>query len=184
MKTSQSITNIAVALLKAQKVMGGAKKGATNPYFKSKYADLGSVLEACKEPLNENGVVILQPHVTENSDYVETILLHESGEWISSSTRIVCAKVNDPQALGSAISYARRYGLQSLLSMPAEDSDAEGAMDRSSSKTAINVTLTSNAPVALVPNTTVTPADATETKKTTSFRKPPKPVVVADEGFG
>lgn len=133
MKTSESIKNIAAALLKAQRLMGGAKKGSSNPYFKSKYADLGSVLEACKELLNDAGVIILQPHITtEQGKFVETTLMHESGEWISSSTEIVCAKANDPQAQGSAITYARRYGLQSLLSMPAEDDDGESAMDRGS----------------------------------------------------
>lgn len=127
MKTSESVKNIVPALLKAQKLMGGAKKGASNPYFKSKYADLGAVLEACKELLNDHGVVIMQPH---SQHTVETVLWHESGEFISSETPVVCAKQNDPQALGSAITYARRYGLQSLLSMPAEDDDGESAMAR------------------------------------------------------
>jgi hypothetical protein len=127
MKSSTSIGKIAPALLKAQSLMGAALKGSKNPYFKSNYADLGAVLEACKELLNANGVVILQPHV---GHIVETILLHESGEWLSSETAIVAAKENDPQAYGSAITYARRYGLQSFLSMPAEDDDGERAMAR------------------------------------------------------
>lgn len=137
MKRSDSIVKIAAALLKAQKDMGGASKGAANPYFKSKYADYGSVLEACKDLLNANGIVILQPHAAiadsatgTSRNYVETTLIHESGEFISSQTEVICAKQNDPQALGSAITYARRYGLQSLLAMPAEDDDGEGAMNR------------------------------------------------------
>lgn len=131
MKRSESVVKIASALLKAQKLMGGATKGAANPYFKSKYADYGAVLEACKDLLNENGVVILQPHVSEEGrNFVETTLLHESGEFVSSLTEVVCAKANDPQALGSAITYARRYGLQSLLAMPTEDDDGERAMQR------------------------------------------------------
>jgi hypothetical protein len=115
-----------------------------NPFFKSSYADLPAVLSAVKEPLNNNGITILQPHETETNvvenavvtnHYVETILLHnESGEFISSRTPIVCAKQNDPQALGSAITYARRYGLQSLVSLPAEDDDGEAAMDRGAKK--------------------------------------------------
>lgn len=139
MKRSDSITKIAGALLKAQRVMGGATKGAANPYFKSKYADYGAVLEACKDLLNENGVLILQPHtpITDpatglNRSYVETTLLHESGEFISSLTEVVCAKQNDPQAYGSAITYARRYGLQSLLAMPTEDDDGNSAANRTS----------------------------------------------------
>lgn len=129
MNKSESIAKLMPALLKAQSAMGGAKKGASNPFFKSKYADLGAVLEACKDLLNENGITILQPHAGSN---VVTMLVHESGEYIGSETPIVCAKQNDPQALGSAITYARRYGLQSLLSMPAEDDDGESAMDRRS----------------------------------------------------
>ena len=128
MNRSESVIKLAQALVKAQKEMESAKKDAANPFFKSKYADYGAVLEACKGPLNNNGIVILQPHsihVTLNGviGTVETILLHESGEFISSDTQIKCAKENDPQALGSAISYARRYGLQSLVALPTEDDD-------------------------------------------------------------
>lgn len=136
MKTSETIKTIAPALLKAQKLIGGATKGAANPFFKSKYADYGAVLEACKDHLNENGIMILQPHTAnERGSFVETILIHESGEWVSSETQVICAKQNDPQALGSAITYARRYGLQSLLAMPAEDDDGESAMVRGSKAT-------------------------------------------------
>jgi hypothetical protein len=135
MKSSNSVASIAPALLKAQKLMGAAKKGAANPFFKSKYADLGAVLEACKELLNENGITILQPHTSsERGKFVVTTLLHESGEWIESETEIVYSKEKDPQAQGSAISYARRYGLQSLVSLPAEDDDGEKAMSRGASK--------------------------------------------------
>ena len=120
MNTSKSINQIVPALLSAQKVIGSAKKGASNPFFKSKYADLGSVMEACKEALNENGITILQPV---SGWMLETILLHESGEWMSSETPVVCASVTDPQKMGSAITYARRYGLQSMVFIPAEDDD-------------------------------------------------------------
>lgn len=129
MKTSESIIKIAPALLSAQKEMEGAKKDSNNPFFKSKYADYNAVLEACKGPLNNNGISILQPHrieVSESSTFmvVETILLHESGEFISGETKVEVAKANDPQALGSSQSYARRYGLQSIVSLPSEDDDA------------------------------------------------------------
>ena len=137
MLTSDSITKITPAFLKAQTQMGAAKKGESNPFFKSKYADLSAVLEACKSVLNTNGISILQPHITEFNPvtgeelhFVETKLIHESGEHFSSKTRIIVAKQNDPQSLGSAISYARRYGLQSLISLPAEDDDGENAMNR------------------------------------------------------
>lgn len=131
MKTSESIVKITTALLKSQKVMGAAKKEATNPYFHSTYADLGSVMSVCKELLNENGILILQPVVGLT---VETILVHESGEWMSSETPIVCKEQNNPQALGSAITYARRYGLQSMLFIPAEDDDANSAIAQNTPK--------------------------------------------------
>lgn len=135
MNSSETIAKIAPALVKAQKEMEGAKKDAKNPFFKSKYADYGAVLEACKGALNNNGISILQPHKviqSENSEMsvVETILLHESGEFISSQTKVEIAKKGDPQALGSAITYARRYGLQSIVALPAEDDDGESAMNR------------------------------------------------------
>lgn len=138
MKQSESISKISAALLKAQKEMEGAKKGSNNPFFKSKYADFNSVLEACKGSLNNNGISILQPHRIDNfegSTYmvVETILLHESGEFISGETKVEVSKANDPQALGSAQSYARRYGLQSIVSLPSEDDDGESAMSRNKS---------------------------------------------------
>lgn len=135
MKTSESIKNISAALLKAQKEMEGAKKDSSNPFFKSKYSDFNAVLEACKGPLNDNGITILQPHrvdMFEGSSFmvVETILLHESGEFISGETKVEVAKQNDPQALGSAQSYAKRYGLQSIVALPSEDDDGESAMNR------------------------------------------------------
>jgi len=121
--------NIIKALLKAQKEMGNAIKGANNPFFHSKYADLNSVREAVMPLLNENGIIALQPMVTvDGSEYIKTILLHESGETMESFTKILCKSQNDPQAYGSGVTYARRYGLQSLLCIGAEDDDASGAM--------------------------------------------------------
>lgn len=126
MNTSPSIIKIAPALLKAQKAMGSAKKGTENTYFHSKYADLGSVMEACKSALNDNGITVLQPIM---GDKVETTLIHESGEFLTSETPIVVKEQNNPQMLGSAISYARRYGLQSMVFVPAEDDDANSATE-------------------------------------------------------
>lgn len=127
MNHSESISKITPALLEAQKKITAASKDAENPYFKSKYADLPSVIDACKSALNESDIVALQPI---QGDIVETVLIHSSGEWLSSETKIVCKAQSDPQAYGSAITYARRYGLQSFVLMPAEDDDGEGAMDR------------------------------------------------------
>lgn len=124
MKTSESIINIIPAFLTAQKEIISVIKDQTNPYFNSKYADISAVIEACKEPLNKQGIAILQPIDGMN---VETILIHTSGEWFSSLTPVVCKEANNPQALGSAITYAKRYGLQSMVLLPAEDDDGNKA---------------------------------------------------------
>ena len=130
MKTSNSILEISKALLKAQKEIGGAMKDSDNPFFKSKYADFNSVMRACKEELNKNGITVLQPlDADENGDYVVTTLLHESGEYISSRMRLHATK-QDMQAYGSAVTYARRYSLQSLVFIAAEDDDGEATMQR------------------------------------------------------
>jgi len=120
--------NIATAFIKAQSEMSAPKKDNSNPFFKSKYADLNSVLEAVMKPLNNNGIAVLQPTVCiDGKNYVKTILLHESGETLESFTEILYAKVNDAQGQGSGITYARRYGLQSLCGVGAEDDDGNKA---------------------------------------------------------
>lgn len=122
------IKNIAKAFIAAQKAMGNASKDSKNPFFKSKYADLNSVREACLPALNENGIAVLQPIIQiEGKSFVKTVLLHESGETLESLTAIIYAKQNDAQAQGSGITYARRYGLQSLVSIGADDDDGNGA---------------------------------------------------------
>ena len=94
---SASIAALAGALAKAQAAMEGAAKGNINPHFKSKYADLASVWDACREPLTKNGLAVLQPvkadgaHVT-----VTTLLVHSSGEWIEESLTMT-AQQNTPQ---------------------------------------------------------------------------------------
>ena len=120
---------IATALLKAQSEMSNPKKGATNPFFKSKYADLNSIREAVIPVLNANGVTVLQPIVhIDSKNFVKTILLHESGELLESLTEIVYNKINDAQAQGSGISYARRYALQSFVCVGADDDDGQSAV--------------------------------------------------------
>ena len=140
MKTSESIGKIIPALLKAQKKIGAAVKGADNPFFKSKYADLGSVMEACKGPLNDEGIVIVQsPSLRKNEitgevdNIMETVLLHESGEFIQGEMKLILDK-KDMQKLGSAISYSKRYILQSMAFIPAMDDDANIASNKSAAK--------------------------------------------------
>lgn len=128
MFTSPSIDTISPAFLNAQKKLDKVKKSIAHGHFKGKfYADINSVIEAVKDILNENDIAITQAI---NGNMVETFLLHKTGQYIGSNTPIVCAKPNDPQALGSAITYARRYGLQALTGLPAEDDDGEAAMNR------------------------------------------------------
>lgn len=120
---------IATALLKAQTEMSNPKKGSTNPFFKSKYADLNSIREAVIPVLNSNGISVLQPIVhTDGKNFVKTILLHESGELMESLTEIVYNKINDAQAQGSGISYSRRYALQSFVCVGADDDDGQRAV--------------------------------------------------------
>jgi hypothetical protein len=127
MNRSDSIKELAPALVKAQAEIKAALKDSTNPHFRSKYADLSSVVDAVKAPLLKHGIAFLQGvHDAENGVAVETVLLHSSGEWISSTLRIPASK-QDAQGYGSAITYGRRYGLQAMCGVPAEDDDGNAA---------------------------------------------------------
>lgn len=127
---SESIKELALALSKAQAVMGGAIKDSTNPFFKSNYADLESVWSACRKPLTDNGLAVIQmPSITDGKVSIETMLTHSSGEWISSTVSATPMK-NDPQSIGSVMSYLRRYALASVVGVYQTDDDAEHAHDR------------------------------------------------------
>lgn len=128
---SPTLKEFATAYVKAQKAMGVAKKGSDNPFFKSKYADLAEVVEAVKGPLNDNGIGYLQiPMPGSKGAKVFTMLLHESGEFIGGTVEVPATKP-DAQGFGSAITYGRRYGLQSLCGVPAEDDDGNAASGKS-----------------------------------------------------
>ncbi len=115
-------------LFEVQKEIEPITKDATNPFFHSSYATLGAVISSVKSILLKNNLFIAQPI---NDNRVYTIIYNSDGEQISDGgTPIICAKSNDPQAQGSAITYARRYGLMSILSLSAEDDDGESAMKR------------------------------------------------------
>lgn len=127
MNKSDSIKNIAIAMCKAQSQMGGAAKGAANPFFKSKYADLSSVVQAVKEPFSSNGLSYIQFPIEQAGRIgIETVLMHDSGEWMSNSFTVQLSK-QDAQGAGSAITYCRRYSLQSLAGIPSEDDDGKAA---------------------------------------------------------
>ena len=112
---------------KAQSEMGGAHKSKGNPFFNSKFADLSEVVKAIKEPFANNGLSYVQFPIEEAGRIgVETILMHNSGEWLSSSFTVQLSK-QDAQGAGSAITYCRRYGLQSIAGIPSEDDDGNAA---------------------------------------------------------
>jgi hypothetical protein len=120
--------NIAMALAAAQMAMGKALKQNTNPAFKSKYADLGSVMDACLPALNANGIAVIQPFFDDESGrYIKTIFIHgESGEHMECRVPLITSK-NDMQGFGSAATYARRYGLMAMAGIAPEDDDGNAA---------------------------------------------------------
>jgi hypothetical protein len=129
MKTSEHIDKIAPALLNAQKAIANAKKGSINPHFKNRYADLGSVIEAVKEHLNENSIVFIQSLTVADTAAelaLVTRLLHASGQWIEDTACTPLSK-NDPQGVGSATTYLRRYSLAAICGITQEDDDGESA---------------------------------------------------------
>lgn len=120
--------NIAMALVKAQKEFAPALKTNLNPFFKSKYADLSVCIEAVIDALHNNGIALIQRnHDCESGVKIETILLHESGEEFSGGILHVPALKNDPQAYGSALTYARRYSLMATCGIAPEDDDGNQA---------------------------------------------------------
>lgn len=128
MDTSASVGELAKALAKAQGCMKAAQKTKSNPFFKSKYADLEETWNACREALSNNGLSIVQmPFDNEGRIGVETMLLHESGEWIKGNLAVRMAKDNDPQNAGSIMSYLRRYSLQAAVGIATEDDDGNAA---------------------------------------------------------
>ena len=131
MERSESLVELTKALSKFQGEITSVKKTAVNPFFKSKYADLDAVWEMCRKPLSSNGFALVQmPVELEGKLYLETLLIHTSGEYIKGYLALN-PKAMDPQAVGSAITYARRYAMSAMLGVSAdEDDDAEKATAR------------------------------------------------------
>ena len=129
---SESIGALAAALSKAQADITGALKDSSNPFFKSKYADLASCWDACRKQLAANNLCVIQTTDLDdltNQTVLKTILAHSSGEWVKSITPIL-TKDNSPQAQGSGITYARRYALAAIVGLAQVDDDAEAAQGR------------------------------------------------------
>jgi len=130
-KTSDSIKNISMALLKAQKEFPNLKKDGTNPHFKSSYVTLDEMNQKLIPILNKHDLILLQPTVEGG---IEVMLIHApTGEFISSFVSFGTLTINNPQVLGSVITYFRRYATGALLSVATEeDTDGEKAMGRTS----------------------------------------------------
>lgn len=127
MKQSESLKELFTALSKAQSQFKVAEKDAENPYFKSKYADFESIVSSCRPALSSNGLSFIQiTHLKDDKSLILiTRLCHSSGEYIESEYPIEPIK-RDPQALGSALTYAKRYSLAALLGVVTSDEDDDG----------------------------------------------------------
>lgn len=120
MEKSDSIKELATALCKFQGEVETIKKGSENPFYHSRYADLTAILDTIRKPLSENGLSFVQFPTGQSG--LETTLMHTSGEWMSATYEMKPVK-NDPQGLGSAITYQRRYALGSILGLSTDDDD-------------------------------------------------------------
>ena len=126
MEKSNSIQNLTQGLAKFHAMVGKISKDAKNPFFKSNYASLPHIITEISEPMEKSGLVISQ---FPDGDGLTTMLIHaESGEYLSATYTLQVVRQNDPQAQGSALSYARRYGLTSVLNLAISDDDAEAAI--------------------------------------------------------
>ena len=130
MNRSESIKELATALAKAQGEISPAEKGNVNPHFKTRYADLASIWDACRGPLTKYGLSVVQiPRADADSVSVETMLLHDSGEWIGGELSVKVGSIQ-PQAVGSALTYLRRYSLAAIVGVAPDDDDGEAAQGR------------------------------------------------------
>lgn len=124
---SPTIGAIATALAKAQATYKPAIKDAANPFFKSKYVALDGAIDACREALTSNGIAVVQATGYDGDKLIlNTMLIHSSGEFIGGTYPIKAIK-EDPQGIGSAVTYARRYSLMALVGLAAEDDDGNAA---------------------------------------------------------
>lgn len=126
MEKSESIGNLTLALSKVQAQLRPAKENSKNPFFKSNYADLGSVWDSVRALLSENELSIIQ--MPTDVGGLTTILSHSSGEYLSSTMYIPSKE--DAHGVGSAISYARRYALASFVGVVTGDDDGNGAVEK------------------------------------------------------
>jgi hypothetical protein len=146
---------IATALVKAQKAFGPALKTATNPHFRSRYADLAACVEAVMDGLNNNGIALVQ-QLTESDTgvIVETVFIHESGEMLNCGKLHVPAVKHDPQGYGSALTYARRYSLMAACGIAPEDDDGNAASRKVEKKSEVDESIMADHLAAIEATTT------------------------------
>ena len=134
MDFSKELNELFTALAIAQGQMKNVTKDKSNPFFKSQYADLASCWEACREPLSKNGLSIIQnSNFSEGEVTINTILAHKSGQWIANKLSMRPQK-QDPQGIGSTITYGRRYELMAIVGLAPEDDDGNSASNTQTGK--------------------------------------------------
>ncbi|HHZ93966.1 MAG TPA: hypothetical protein EYN67_00015 [Flavobacteriales bacterium] len=132
MEKSESIKNIAVAMCEVQASMESASKSSDNPFFNSKYADLSEVLRCIKGIIPSKNLSFMQmPSFESGVVSVETIVMHSTGEWISSTSASPISKSN-PQGVGDAITYLRRYSLAAIFGLAQQDDDGNSNSEQPS----------------------------------------------------
>lgn len=162
MKHSESIASLAAALVAAQADIRAVDKSATNPHFKSKYATLDSIVAMARPALSKHGLAVIAGAPSDDGATlrVETMLVHQSGEWLSNEVSIPLGK-KDPQGAGAAVTYGRRFGLSALLSLTSEEDDDGNAASQPAKRVerpARQPERSQPAPVA-APNATAIPED-------------------------
>lgn len=129
LRFSDKINELAAALAAAQAEITGAKKSSVNPHFKSKYADLEDAWDAIREVLPKNGLSVFQGGCTlaDGKPGFATLLMHTSGQWSEGVLPLACKDPSDPQKIGSAVTYMRRYGLKAAVGLTDTDDDCNDA---------------------------------------------------------
>lgn len=135
MNRTDDISKLSAALAIAQGQIESASKDSTNPHFRSKYSDFNSIREAIRKPLSSNGIAYYQfPRVIDKGVEVETLLVHgESGQSVSEVLMIPCGQMT-PQVIGSAITYCKRYSLQTIVGVSSEEDDDGNAAEKAADK--------------------------------------------------
>ena len=168
MKSSESIKELATALAIVQGQLTFAKKDSKNPFFKSNYADLESVWDACRELLSTNGLAIMQfpGEYLDGNMALNTIITHKSGEWMSQEMSVPVSKP-DAQGAGSALTYMRRYALAAVVGVVQADDDGNSASNKA---TSVAESATSQQIASI--NALIEQSQADEAKLLAYFKKP------------